>query len=229
MNIEIANRLAKLRKEKGLSQEQLAESLGISRQAVSKWERAETSPDTDNLIELSKLYNVSIDYLLGINVSNNETEENIEKIELSPECVDIIDGGDKVHIGKDGVVITNDDEERKIDLCKNKRIQKTIFCSTVMALCLLTYILLGAFLSWWHPAWLTFLLGLVICSLPDTIMKKKLSDFSYPLFITTLYLFLGFIFNLWHPFWFLFITIPIFYTIAGNIDKIFALKRENTK
>ena len=59
MNIEIANRLAKLRKEKGYSQEELAEKLGLSRQAVSKWERAESSPDTDNLICLAKLYNVS--------------------------------------------------------------------------------------------------------------------------------------------------------------------------
>ena len=53
MNIEIANRLVNLRKEKNLSQEALAEQLGISRQAVSKWERAEASPDTDNLILLA--------------------------------------------------------------------------------------------------------------------------------------------------------------------------------
>ena len=65
MNIEIANRLQTLRKEKGYSQEQLALELGISRQAVSKWERAESSPDTDNLICLAKLYNVSLDYLAG--------------------------------------------------------------------------------------------------------------------------------------------------------------------
>ena len=54
VNIEIANRLVKLRKENNLSQEALANKLGISRQAVSKWERAEASPDTDNLISLSK-------------------------------------------------------------------------------------------------------------------------------------------------------------------------------
>ena len=48
MNIEIANRLVNLRKSNYLSQEALAEKLGISRQAVSKWERAEASPDTDN-------------------------------------------------------------------------------------------------------------------------------------------------------------------------------------
>ena len=56
MNIEIANRLVNLRKSHNLSQEALAEKLGISRQAVSKWERAEASPDTDNLIMLARLY-----------------------------------------------------------------------------------------------------------------------------------------------------------------------------
>lgn len=64
MNIEIANRLVNLRKNNSLSQEALAEKLGISRQAVSKWERAEASPDTDNLIMLARLYGVSLDELL---------------------------------------------------------------------------------------------------------------------------------------------------------------------
>ncbi len=64
MNIEIANRLVNLRKENGLSQEQLAEKIGVSRQAVSKWERSEASPDTDNIILLARLYNISLDELL---------------------------------------------------------------------------------------------------------------------------------------------------------------------
>ena len=61
MNIETANKLVELRKKHGLSQEELADKLGVSRQAVSKWERSEASPDTDNLIELAKLYDISID------------------------------------------------------------------------------------------------------------------------------------------------------------------------
>ncbi|MGN0577979.1 MAG: helix-turn-helix domain-containing protein [Ruminiclostridium sp.] len=64
MNLEIAKRLADLRKQNGLSQEQLAEKIGVSRQAVSKWERSEASPDTDNIILLARLYNVSLDELL---------------------------------------------------------------------------------------------------------------------------------------------------------------------
>ena len=65
MNIETANRLVELRKQHGYSQEGLAEQLGLSRQAVSKWERAEASPDTDNLIALAQLYRISLDELLG--------------------------------------------------------------------------------------------------------------------------------------------------------------------
>ena len=73
MNIEIANRLINLRKQSGLSQEELAAKLGLSRQAVSKWERAEASPDTDNLICLAKIYGVSLDDLLN-------TDQPVEEI-----------------------------------------------------------------------------------------------------------------------------------------------------
>ena len=66
MNVEIAQRLAEMRRAKGYSQEELAEKLGLSRQAVSKWERAESSPDTGNIIALAKLYGVTIDELLRI-------------------------------------------------------------------------------------------------------------------------------------------------------------------
>lgn len=85
MNLEIATRLVGLRKANKLSQEALAEKLGISRQAVSKWERAEASPDTDNLIALAKLYHVSLDELLKI----NEEEER--------------DSAGGVDVGTDGI------------------------------------------------------------------------------------------------------------------------------
>lgn len=73
MNVEIAQRLAELRRAKGYSQEALARELGLSRQAISKWERAESSPDTDNLIALARLYGMSLDELLRV---GSEAEEN---------------------------------------------------------------------------------------------------------------------------------------------------------
>lgn len=71
MNIEIANRLRQMRNKNNLSQEELAAKIGVSRQAVSKWERAETSPDTENLILLAKLYGISIDELLNTDIRSN--------------------------------------------------------------------------------------------------------------------------------------------------------------
>lgn len=64
MDTSIANRLAARRRAAGYSQEALAGKLGVSRQAVSKWERGEASPDTDNLIALAALYGVTLDELL---------------------------------------------------------------------------------------------------------------------------------------------------------------------
>ena len=64
MKIETAKRLYEYRRASGLSQEQVAARIGVSRQAVSKWECAESSPDTDNLIALATLYRMTVDELL---------------------------------------------------------------------------------------------------------------------------------------------------------------------
>ncbi|XZM79453.1 helix-turn-helix domain-containing protein [Clostridium perfringens] len=62
--MKLAEKLQLMRKREGLSQEDLAEKLGISRQAVSKWESGQSVPDLNKLIILSELYNVTIDYLV---------------------------------------------------------------------------------------------------------------------------------------------------------------------
>ena len=62
--MELGNKLLKLRKARGMSQEDLAGELEVSRQAVSRWESGETLPDAVNLLKLSDLFGVSSDYLL---------------------------------------------------------------------------------------------------------------------------------------------------------------------
>ena len=59
----IGTRIASLRSQYSYSQEYVADQLGVSRQAVSKWEQNQSSPDTENLIALSQLFNVSVEYL----------------------------------------------------------------------------------------------------------------------------------------------------------------------
>lgn len=62
--MKFKDKLQALRKEKGMSQEKLAEKIGISRQAVAKWEIGQSYPDMDNLIALSDLFRISIDKLV---------------------------------------------------------------------------------------------------------------------------------------------------------------------
>ena len=62
--MELPEKLYTLRKKSGLSQERLAEKLGVSRQAISKWESGQSVPETDKLIAISDYFNVSLDYLM---------------------------------------------------------------------------------------------------------------------------------------------------------------------
>lgn len=61
----LPEKLYALRKRSGLSQEQLAEKLNVSRQAISKWETGVSYPETDKLIAVSRYFNVSLDYLIN--------------------------------------------------------------------------------------------------------------------------------------------------------------------
>ncbi|MDR2599535.1 MAG: helix-turn-helix domain-containing protein [Oscillospiraceae bacterium] len=63
--MSLGKKIHQLRKGCGMSQEELAEQLTISRQAISKWELDESVPDTENVVQLSKIFRVSTDYLLN--------------------------------------------------------------------------------------------------------------------------------------------------------------------
>ena len=102
MNLFTAKKLTALRKYYSLSQEALAEKAGVSRQAVSKWERGEASPDTDNLVTLSRIYNVSLDDLLGEKsaeeiISQLEKENDAEKTAEVPETLDTQGFATEIH------------------------------------------------------------------------------------------------------------------------------------
>ncbi len=79
-DVMLGDKLYTLRKNRKISQEKFAEILNTSRQAVSKWERNEAKPDIDKLIVISKLFNVSIDYLLSYEIDYTDVEEFIDKL-----------------------------------------------------------------------------------------------------------------------------------------------------
>ncbi len=76
MTIYLSENIKKLRREKDLTQEALADFLGVTFQSVSNWERGESYPDITILPEIARFFKVSIDELLGINKAENEHEIN---------------------------------------------------------------------------------------------------------------------------------------------------------
>mgnify|MGYP000546073148 CR=1 FL=1 len=84
--MELNERLAQLRKEHGLSQNDLAEKLNVSRQAISRWEQGLAMPSSDNLIYLSRLYGITLDELIyGKEEIENEQAEEAEEISVPEE------------------------------------------------------------------------------------------------------------------------------------------------
>ena len=74
--MKFENKLINLRKSRGMSQEQLAEALGISRQAISRWESGDSTPDMTNLLGLCQYFNVSADYFIFDEIENEERISN---------------------------------------------------------------------------------------------------------------------------------------------------------
>ena len=72
----LADKLIRLRKRMGMTQEELAEKMNVSRQAVSKWEAAQTTPDLERILQLSKLFGVTTDYLLKDEIEDEEVTKN---------------------------------------------------------------------------------------------------------------------------------------------------------
>lgn len=231
MTIEIADRLIKLRKKNGYSQEEVADKLGLSRQAVSKWERAEASPDTDNLICLAKLYGISLDELLStdddIETIVKEQVKKDEKPEKEKEGIHLVDDeGNKMSITDDGVVCY--DEKGNIVKRKNPD-KKMVILGAVEAglfvLSIVGYVLLGVLLNMWWNAWVIFFVPEIICSIGRAIVKKNANMFNMA--FTSLFAFFfvcmivpGKDANLWHPMWLVFLSIPVYHTAVSVIYKI---------
>ena len=232
MNIEIANRLVELRKANNLSQEALAEKLGISRQAVSKWERAEASPDTDNLILLARLYSISLDELLKTdeeiiteaarNESNSAKENmtNTGGIETNEMEYNDAEGTDSengesgankrpndeeyVHVGFEGIHVKDKDGEVHVGWRGIHVMDKN------------DEVHIGKD-------------GILVNGeeLKDHIFTRgRKTDFPLGLIAIVIYIIIGFMYDLWHPGWLIFFLVPIIssaiYAIKENRADYFA-------
>ena len=80
--MNLGKKIAELRKKNNLSQEELAEKVGVSRQTISKWEIGDTTPDINQVKIISKIFNISIDELVDNDINNVIVEKvsNTEKL-----------------------------------------------------------------------------------------------------------------------------------------------------
>lgn len=220
MDITTANRLYELRKQHGYSQDELAEMLNVSRQAVSKWERSESSPDTDNLIALAKLYGISLDDLLGYTPqasgacdNKGETADGADNEIGSDSTVSVESDGDKVHIDEDGIYIEDKNGEKvTIKGGIAKFVNKVVGNVHIDGKKTSTSADEGA------PK-VTIAEGNVVVSQKQKtarIINDCVWGASF-LLATIAYLLMGFLCNLWHPGWILFFAPFILGGISNTI------------
>ena len=147
----LGEKIQALRKQSGMSQEQLAERITISRQAISRWELNESIPDTDNIVQLSRIFGVSTDYLLKegdfIDLTQNHHTQNHHE-----------DSGDRRTYPEKIAAIT----KRPWHRGKGPLARIAMFCMVASPA---IFLVLGLFWGLWHPGWLVFVLpGMVLAA-----------------------------------------------------------------
>lgn len=225
--MSFSQNLQYLRKLKGITQEELADTVGVSRQSVSKWETGDAFPETDKIIQLCDIFGVPMDVLMRGDAESYIATPSEEKSENKTEAE---------HEG-DPLCLTSEEAEKVKDFnTLPKKTQKCIVASAADSAIFVTaaavYICLGAILGLWHPAWIIFIFAIALCALVEPIIKNKdgtavaimrgLRD-SVIFLAVAAYLLLGFLCNLWHPGWIIFI-IAVALMIVFDIIKS-AIKR----
>lgn len=199
MDLITANRLQQLRKANGYSQDVLAEKLGISRQAVSKWERAESSPSVDNLLDLARLYGITVDEMLNTDGDRVviKTQNNTKK-DIKGKLKSLISKANDFGIYP--------------ELARS--LAKFPFFLVVTVL----YVVLCFVTKLWHPLWIMFLALPIYYQFALACKggNKKVFMLLLPIpeIIVTLFLILGFAFGIWKYAWILFLILPIYYWIV---------------
>ena len=123
--MSFAENLKKIRKEKGFSQEELAEIMNVSRQAVSKWEQGLSVPDSDMLISLSEVLETPVSTLLGETV----TEAEVDNLKAISEKLEVIN----------------------LQLAQRKTTRRKIIRWLLVSLCAIILMIFAALIIWSSP------------------------------------------------------------------------------
>ena len=195
----LGEKIQTLRKQKGLSQEQLAEKITVSRQAVSKWELSESFPDVDNIVQLSNIFDVSTDYLL-----RNDAAVNFDSPISQPETPKPA-AANKFWDDEDED--EDEDEEEPTTI-------RGFFRAEIYFIALIAFLIIGFVWDAWHPGWIVFVLASVI----DGFLRDK-SSFIVYVAATAVFLFAGYTWGAWHPGWIVFLIASLVAQLIRIINK----------
>lgn len=214
MSIKQGDYLKQLRTQNNLSQEKLAEKLGVSRQSISKWEQGYAVPDTDNMFKLSKLYGMSVDAIL------NCGETTVTPAVENAEGKETADAPVSAGINNEPEAKDNNDKTKQ-----HKKKKRSWIFAAYPVIAIFVMAALGCINSeLWKTSWIFLLTIPLFYTGIFAYEKKNLLIFCYPVVVLIIFLLGGFYFSLWHPLWILFLTIPIYYIGAG-----FACKNKKNK
>ncbi len=199
MNLITATRLQKLRKANGYSQEVLAGKLGVSRQSVSKWERAEASPDIDNLLLLSKIYGISVDDLL-------DTEKDKVVIQNPNDKPKDFSGKLKSLLSKAN------------DFGMYPKVAKALGVFPFPIIIVIVYLALSMIFKIWHPLWIIFMTIPIYYRFAISCKANNKKVFALlqpiPELCVTIFLLIGVITSQWGYACFVLMVIPLYYWLA---------------
>lgn len=209
-----------LRKEKGMTQAALAEQLGVTNKAVSKWETGEAMPETNLLLPLAEIFGVTVDELLNGKRSDGAKQESAQN--NSSDAI----GGHLFTRGKD------DEPETLLGkICG-------AICAAVVLGGVAVYLFLGALANLWHPYWIIVptcalscgIISIIFNLCDSTKRKRALANGKNPytagacgiimLACIIAYLFCGALANLWHPCWIILIVGVVADGIIGTLGDI---------
>ncbi|MGN0521984.1 MAG: helix-turn-helix domain-containing protein, partial [Eubacterium sp.] len=182
----------------------LANAVSVSVQAVSKWERAESSPDTDNLIALAKLYGISVDELLNTS-SDKVVISNTKK-------------KDKDIKGKIKSLLS-----KANDFGLYPKVAENLFKFPYPIIVVIIYLALSMIFKIWHPLWIIFLTIPIYYRIAIACKANNNKVFNLllpiPEFIVSVYLILGFATHAWGYLALLYLIIPIYYWFVAFFTK----------